>query len=133
MADEAHDESKRRASDPTSLPEDLARAMRSKSMTVELLANRTKIPRSTVAALLGEETAASLPERVYLRAQAGVLARELGLDVRAALAKFDAEHPRRVPMEVPLPPRTSTHAMTMVVAMSLAGIGIIAVILAFVR
>jgi cytoskeletal protein RodZ len=66
-------------------------------LTVDGLADRTKIPRATIRWLLEEETAAVLPGRVYLRGQTAILAREMGMNVEAVLAEFD----RRMPAEDP--------------------------------
>lgn len=75
------------------LAETLREQLKLTGMTVDGLAERTKIPRSTIRALLEEPISAVLPERVYLRGHTSTLARELGMDLDEVLRAFDARYP----------------------------------------
>lgn len=75
------------------LAENLRDQLQRTGMTVDGLAERTKIPRSTIRALLEEPISAVLPERVYLRGHTSTLAKELGMDVDDVLRAFDARYP----------------------------------------
>ncbi|MGF1508519.1 MAG: helix-turn-helix domain-containing protein [Myxococcota bacterium] len=63
-------------------------------LTIDALAERTKIPRATIQWILEEEVAGVLPDRAYLRGHTATLAKELGMDVEGALGAFDQRMPR---------------------------------------
>jgi cytoskeletal protein RodZ len=109
----------------------LNEAMTIRGISVDEIADRTKVPRATVRAFLGSREPAVLPQRVYLRGQLANVARYAGLDVASALAQFDEEHPPESRIEAAPVPRFAP--MTMAFFAGLGGIAIIAVILAFVR
>ncbi|MCK6551958.1 helix-turn-helix domain-containing protein [Myxococcota bacterium] len=114
-----------------SLAQMLGRALDRRGESVDAIADRTKLPRTTIRALLGADDPAILPQRVYLRGHLTVLARELGVSVTDALAAFDREHPVAMaeePRDEPRFPRTAVAG-----AAALCTIGIIAVLLAFLQ
>jgi cytoskeletal protein RodZ len=116
--------------DRPELGRELRQALDDAGMTVDAVADKTKVPRSTIAALLGEDVAAVLPPRVYLRGHLGLIVREIGLEVEEWLKKFDAAYP--VVEEEQLirdMPRLKTS--TIAVAAGIGGVGILAVVLAF--
>lgn len=83
--------------DKSELAESLREQLQRTGMTVDGLADRTKIPRSTIRALLEEPISAVLPERVYLRGHTSTIARELGMDVEEVLRAFDVRYPVDAP------------------------------------
>ncbi len=100
--------------------------------TVDRLAERTKVPRSTIRALLGENISAILPERVYLRGHLAVIAREMKLDPEESLALFDAENPpEENKIEAELEPRFGPG--TLALAAGCGAIALVAIVLAFVQ
>jgi cytoskeletal protein RodZ len=110
----------------------LSQGLEQRGMTVETVSDRTKVPRSTLRVLLGATDPAILPQRIYLRGHVGVIAKDLGLDPVDAYARFDRENPTESKIEAAVvEPRFSKASMAGVAA--LGGIGIIAVILAFVH
>lgn len=109
----------------------LGQAMNARGLSVEMVAERTKLPRPTIRALLGADEPAILPQRVYLRGHVEVLARDLGLKSDAVLVAFDRECPAEIVVEEEHEPRFSR--TTVAAAAALSTIGIIAVILAFIR
>ncbi len=100
-------------------------------LSVEELADRTKVPASTIRSFLNEPVTGVLPERVYLRGHLAVLARELRLDVAALQSRFDIESPELPTTKIVAPPPRFQGAGVAVVA-GLAGIAILAVVLSFV-
>lgn len=112
------------------LADRLEKAMAAAHVTVEGLAQATKVPRSTLLHFLGADVNAVLPARVYLRGHLVQAAREVGVDEAEALSLFDARYPvaqdddPKVDLE-----RVSTG--TMALAAGIASVGILAVILAF--
>lgn len=76
---------------------DLARQLRAAihgcNESIEELADRTKVPRTTILAFIEEPVAAVLPERVYLRGHLKVLGQALKLDLDALLDAFDDAYP----------------------------------------
>jgi cytoskeletal protein RodZ len=109
----------------------LDEALERSGMSVDELAERTKVPRATVRAFLGSQEPAVLPQRVYLRGQLASIMRELRTDSADALEVFDAQYPSESKIEAAPDPRLPP--MTMAIVAGLGGIAIIAVILAFVR
>ncbi len=91
--------------------------------SVQSLADATKIPRTTILALLDEPISCILPERVYLRGHLGVLADQLGADRSAWLKAFDNVFPASNPADVTKPRGMSTTNVAMV-----AGLGTVAVV-----
>jgi len=83
--------------DKSELADTLRDQLQRTGMTVDGLAERTKIPRSTIRSLLEEPISAVLPERVYLRGHTSTLAKELGMDVDDVLRAFDARYPVHAP------------------------------------
>src|SRR5438046_728511 len=90
----ADDEREARSMDqPGTLAQLFSQGLEHKGMTVETVAERTKVPRSTLRVLLGATDPAILPQRVYLRGHVGVVAKELGIELAEAFARFDLENP----------------------------------------
>jgi cytoskeletal protein RodZ len=108
----------------------LREALTARRSTIDVLAERTKVPRSTLRHLFGEPVAAVLPARVYLRGHCLLAAKELGLDADEVGALFDAAYPPHAESyDAPSVPRLRTS--TLAVTAGLIGVGILAVILAF--
>lgn len=108
----------------------LDRGLKKSNRSVDELADRTKVPRTTIRALLDRPSEGLIPERVYLRGHLSVLADDLRLDRTDALARFDEAFPvidtRIVDDALP-----HFGAGSMAVAAGLAGVAILAVVLAF--
>jgi cytoskeletal protein RodZ len=109
----------------------LNRGFEERGLTIDTIAERTKIPRSTIRALCGSMEPAILPQRVYLRGQVETVARELRLSLDRARYLFDRENPVEPRIETEEPPRFNRAAIAL--GAGLGSIGIIAVILAFIR
>lgn len=109
----------------------LSAALSARGTTVDAVAERTKVPRSTIHALLGAPDPAILPQRIYMRGHIIIIARELGIPTDEAARLFDAEHPveRTVEEEV-RPPGFNRPAVAL--AAGLCSIAVLAVILAFI-
>src|SRR5688572_26780883 len=112
-----------------SLAQLLSQGLEQRGMTIDALAERTKVPRSTARTLLGGSDPAILPQRIYLRGFVGVLAIDLGVDQSLAFQRYDAENPTESKIEPAPESRVSRFSMAAVAA--IGGIGVIAVILAF--
>ncbi|HJL42228.1 MAG TPA: helix-turn-helix domain-containing protein [Myxococcales bacterium LLY-WYZ-16_1] len=113
------------------LEESLKEQLQRTGLTVDALADRTKIPRATIQSLLGEEVSAILPERVYLRGQTATLAKELGMNVDSVLAAFDARYPKaREELDEPSTPAGRGRG-TAFLGAGLGCIAILAVVAAF--
>ena len=112
------------------MSERLREAMADANLTVEAVAQATKVPRSTLRYFLGEDVNAILPARVYLRGHLSQVAREVGIGEAEALALFDAQYPvaEREDDGHELP-RFSRG--TVALAAGVASVGIVAVLLAF--
>lgn len=110
----------------------LADAIKTKGLTVEQLAERTKVHRSTLLALLDEPINAVIPPRVYLRGHALVVAKELGVPSAEAGALFDESFPESGDDSIDL---TGPHFARahMAIAAGLGSIAILALVLAIVR
>lgn len=110
----------------------LAEAIKEKNLTVEQVADRTKVHRSTLLALLEEPINAVIPPRVYLRGHVLVVARELGIPVGEAGDLFDESYPEHGDDSIDLttPGLARTH---MALAAGLGSIAILALVLAIVR
>lgn len=113
------------------LAKKLESALKSQGKTLDALADSTKIPQSTLRALMNEEISAVLPERVYMRGHLGVVSRELGLDPDEMGNLFDAAYPRPTEGYSPVTPRISHSSMA--VMAGLGGVALLAVVLAFAR
>lgn len=110
----------------------LREALERKAMTSLSISEQTRIPQTTVQALIGEDVNAVLPPRVYLRGHAGLLADELGIDRTELLDLFDQKYPEMIEAdEVVHAPRIPVRMVAVAAAMS--GVGILAIILAFAR
>lgn len=116
--------------EPSPLAARLSRGMQDAKLGVDQLAERTKVPRSTLRALLGEDVNAVLPGRVYLRGHMLLAARELGIDEAEVGPLFDEVFPvaEREEDAIELP---RFRAGWLAITAGLAGVGILAVVLAF--
>lgn len=103
--------------------------MRQTGRSVDQIADKTKVPRSTLRAMLGETSTVLLPSRIYLRGHMRVIAQELGIDDKEAQQLFDQTFPQETAEEQPdeMPKKTAPVA----IAAGLAGVGVLAVILSF--
>lgn len=120
------------ANERQALADKLRGAMSERGVSVDGVAESTKIPRSTLQALLDEPVSAVLPERVYLRGHLGVVANELGLDRTEMNDLFDRAYPPNQSVSLgPAGPRFSTGSMALVA--TLGGMALLAVVLAFAR
>ncbi len=112
------------------LAQRLTRGLEKSNCTVDELADRTKVSRTTIHALLGRPCDGIVPERVYLRGHLSVLADDLGLNRSELLDQFDAAFPAaHCETNDESLPRFGTGSMA--VAAGLAGVAILAVVLAF--
>jgi cytoskeletal protein RodZ len=111
------------------LAESLREQLQRTGMTVDTLADRTKIPRSTIRALLEDPLSAVLPERVYLRGHTSTLAREMGMDVDDVLRAFDERYPIEPPEADDL--EGSWARRSAIVGAGLGCFALIAVVVAF--
>ena len=107
----------------------LRAAIEASQNTVDELADKTKVPRTTILALIEEPVAAVLPERVYLRGHLKVLAQSLKLDAEAMAAAFDVAYPVAPPPSDLVPPESP--ARKLAVSAGLYGIALLAVVVAF--
>ncbi|MEL6186958.1 MAG: hypothetical protein AAFU79_20220 [Myxococcota bacterium] len=114
------------------LARELHSALSGSDVTVDVLAERTKVPRMTILHFLDEPVSAVLPERVYLRGHLGVLAEELGADRGRLEAAFDAAHPADVSEKTPVPQRARFRAQSFAVTATLGGVALLSVVAAFV-
>jgi cytoskeletal protein RodZ len=117
-------------SEPQTLAELLARAIESRGLTIEAIADRTKVTKSTLAAFLGGTDPALLPSRVYLRGHLLLVVKMLELDPARALVLFDQAFPiaaDSAPSELPRMSRASV-----AFAAGLAGLGVLAIVLSVV-
>jgi len=120
------------ANERQALADRLKGAMSKRGITIDAVAETTKIPRSTLQALLDEPVSAVLPERVYLRGHLGVVANELGLDRGEMNELFDRAYPPSQNVSIgPVGPRFSAGSMALVAG--LGGMALLAVVLAFAR
>jgi len=115
--------------DKSELADTLREQLKRTGMTVDSLADRTKIPRSTIRALLEEPISAVLPERVYLRGHTATLAKELGMDIEEVLRAFDVRYPTDPPSTGDLESGWATRST--IVGAGLGCFALIAVALAF--
>ena len=88
----------------TSLGELLRHAREDRGLTIDTIANETKIPRRHLEALEHDDLAAT-PGPFYQRAEIRAYARAVGVDQNHALARLEAllkaDEPGNVPVEVP--------------------------------
>ncbi len=108
----------------------LQKALDSANISVETLAERTKVPRSTILHLMGEPVSAILPEPVYLRGHLALLAVELGIGSQELVTLYDAENPMQ-DTRTDYGPSESFRRNTFAVGATLGGVALIAVVLAF--
>jgi len=101
-----------------------------RGLTVSALADRTKVPASTVRWLLGEDVVAVLPGRIYLRGQTRAIARELGLSEADVLAAFDGAFPE--PESVDPDPTEPLRRRAALLGASLGCAALVMVVIAFV-
>lgn len=116
----------------SSLARELHAALSQSDVSIEVLAERTKVPRMTILHLLGEPVSAVLPERVYLRGHLGVLASELGADRSRLEAAFDADNPVDEVEMTRAPERDRFRAQSFAVTATLGGVALLSVVAAFV-
>ncbi|MCA9553526.1 MAG: helix-turn-helix domain-containing protein [Myxococcales bacterium] len=110
----------------------LKQAISARGTTLDAVAQSTKVPRSTLLALMDEPVSAVLPERVYMRGHLCVVARELGLDSAKIGELFDLAYPVKEKVGLtPVAPRFSTGSLALMVG--LGGMALLAVVLAFTR
>src|SRR5262245_49635435 len=87
-----------------SLGELLRHAREDRGLTLDTIANETKIPRRHLEALEHDDLAAA-PGRFYQRAEIRAYARAVGVDQNHALARLEAllkaDEPVNVPVDVP--------------------------------
>lgn len=102
----------------------------SAKLEVDALSAQTKIPRSTIMALLGEPPTGVLPERVYMRGHLSVLAKELGIDEPEVLANFDKAYPKAL-KDTASDSSGSLPARTLILMVCLGGLALLAVVFAF--
>ncbi|MEM1022351.1 MAG: helix-turn-helix domain-containing protein [Myxococcota bacterium] len=100
-----------------------------RGLTVSALAERTKVPRSTIRWLLGEDVVAVLPGRIYLRGQTRALAKELGLSEADVMAAFDASFP--VPDAYDPDPTEPLRRRAALIGASLGCAALVMVVIAF--
>lgn len=117
--------------DERGLEDSLREQLQRTGLTVDSLAERTKIPRATIQSLLGEPVSAILPERVYLRGQAAIIAKELGMNEQQVLQAFDARYPRAIETSDPSSTGLGGGRGTAILGAGLGCIAIIAVVAAF--
>lgn len=103
--------------------------MMARGLSVDDLADRTRVPRSTILLLLGREQDGIPPPRTYLLGHLTVVARELGLGLDVVRPAFEASFPAPPPKD--LVPERRLPAVTIAVAAGLGGIAILAVVIAF--
>lgn len=115
----------------TNLARNLKTALAQANVTVDALADRTKVPRTTILHLMNEPVEAILPERVYLRGHLGVLVREVGADVAHFEALFDEAFPLAQD-EDEAPEQRRFRSQSMAVSATLGGVALLSVIAAFV-
>jgi cytoskeletal protein RodZ len=98
--------------------------------SIDRVSNNTKVPRTTVRALIGEVNEPSLvPARVYLRGHLKLIAAELGIPQDEAERLFDESYPAAqidTALNADLP---RFRPSLVAIAGALAGVGILAVIL----
>lgn len=107
----------------------LRAAIEASNQSIEELAERTKVPRTTILALIEEPIAAVLPERVYLRGHLKVLAQALKLDAAEMVAAFDEAYPVASASVEAVPADSPTRQLA--VSAGLYGIALLAVAVAF--
>ena len=113
---------------------ELAQALRvaieASALSIDDIAERTKVPRTTIQALIEEPITAVSPGRVYMRGHLKVIARALKLDVDALVESFDRVYPLAVAANDTH--EDPTHPLRRVaVSAGLYGIAVVAVVVAF--
>lgn len=96
-----------------------------------MLAERTKVPRTTILHLMAEPVSAILPERVYLRGHLMVLAQELRCRSDEIARLFEEAYPddRDAPE---LPEKERFRQQSVAVSAALGGVALLSVVAAFV-
>lgn len=117
--------------EPQTLAELLGRAIESRGLTIEIIADRTKVTKSTLVAFLGGTDPALLPSRVYLRGHLLLVVNELALDPVRALALFDLAFPI-APDSMPGSELPRMSRASVAFAAGLAGLGVLAIVLSVV-
>jgi hypothetical protein len=107
-------------------------AIGAKGTTADRLSDETKVPRTTIRALLNDNGNYVLPPRVYLRAHAITVGLALGISAQETGQLFDQGCPvEEVPKLMSSGPRVP--AVAVAVAAGLGGIGILAILLSIFR
>jgi cytoskeletal protein RodZ len=119
-------------SDPTQeLARHLKAALDEAGASVDDIAERTKVPRTTILHLMAQPVSAILPERVYLRGHLRVIAREVGADVGRCETLFDEAFPEDDP-EGDTPSQSRFRSQSVAVSATLGGVAVLSVVAAFV-
>lgn len=117
--------------EPETLAELLARAIDKKNLSVEAIAERTKVTKSTLQAFLGATDPALLPSRVYLRGHLLLVVKMLELDEKQAITLFDRAFPVQTESALSSDlPRMSRASMAF--AAGFVGLGVLAIVLSIV-
>jgi cytoskeletal protein RodZ len=109
----------------------LKQALIDNNTTLDGISDITKVPRSTLQALMGEPISSMLPERVYMRGHLGVVAAQLGLDREKMNEMFDQAYARGEVTSSAQSSRSHIGAASLVVMVGLGGMAVLAVVLAF--
>ncbi len=119
-------------SEPQTLADLLAQKIATRGLSIETIAERTKVTKSTLQAFLGSVPHPSmLPSRVYLRGHLLLVVKLLELDQEQALALFE----RAFPAQPDLLPSSDLPRMSrasMAFAAGVAGLGVLAIVLSIV-
>lgn len=115
----------------TNLARHLETALAESGLSVDTVAERTKIPRTTILHLMKKPVSAILPERVYLRGHLRVLARELRTDPDDLVSLFDDAFPEPVDAVPTEPERDRFKSQSVAVSAALGGVALLSVVAAF--
>lgn len=119
------------SSPQSNLARHLETALAKAGLSVMELAERTKVPRTTILHLMSKPVSAILPERIYLRGHLLVLARELHANPNDLLSLFDDAFPEQS-VAAPEPERERFRSQTVAVSAALGGVALLSVVAAFV-
>lgn len=120
-------------SEPQTLADLLAQRIASRGLSIEAIAERTKVTKSTLQAFLGVQSPALLllPSRVYLRGHLLLVVKMLELDPAQALALFERAFPEQQDL-IPTSDLPRMSRASMAFAAGLAGLGVLAIVLSIV-
>lgn len=108
-------------------------AIGAKSTTADRLSDETKVPRTTIRALLNDNGNYVLPPRVYLRAHAITVGLALGISAQETGQLFDQGCPIEEEPKLLIGSGPRVPAVAVAVAAGLGGIGILAILLSIFR